>query len=81
MSATESSRHPATENLSRWLTPNPNLPVRPRTVAAIFAETRDRLLDALQDGPELSAGLRHLLEAKDACVRQSLLDTEAELRG
>ena len=28
----------------------------------------------LGDGPELSAGLRKLLEAKDCLVRQSILD-------
>jgi hypothetical protein len=32
------------------------------------------MLSVLGDGPELSAGLRKLLEAKDCLVRQSILD-------
>jgi hypothetical protein len=30
------------------------------------------MIDALPDDPELSAGLRHLLEAKDAFVRAAI---------
>lgn len=32
------------------------------------------MVDALEDGPELTAGLRRLLEAKDCFVRQRVVD-------
>lgn len=67
-------RHQATEHLVRLLDPNPNLPAPLLTVSRRVADLRDDLLDNLGDGPELSAGLRKLLEAKDCFVRQALLD-------
>lgn len=39
-----------------------------------FAELRDYAVENLKDGPELSAGLRKLVEAKDCFVRQSIED-------
>jgi hypothetical protein len=35
-----------------------------------------RMVDTLPDGPELSAGLRKLLEAKDCFVRAALLSLD-----
>lgn len=71
------SRHPSTEHLVRLLDPNPNLPVELAGIAMLCAELRDALLACLpNDGPELSAGLRKLLEAKDCFVRQALIDRE-----
>lgn len=42
-----------------------------------FAALAERLLDDLADGPELSAALRKLVEAKDCAVRQAVLDLAA----
>lgn len=33
------------------------------------------MVERLQDGPELTAGLRKLLEAKDCFVRQAVIDS------
>lgn len=66
-------RHPGTQGLARWLTHNPNLPEGlPLDVALVVEHFAACMIDVLPDGPELSAGLRHLLEAKDALVRASL---------
>jgi hypothetical protein len=43
-------------------------------VATIVWEAAVEVVEKLEDGPELSAGLRKLLEAKDCLVRQRLLD-------
>ena len=52
-----------------------HLPAGPlRDTSAACAQLAEALLGTLMDGPELSAGLRKLLEAKDCFVRQSVLD-------
>lgn len=45
-------------------------------VAAVMCDTRDRLLSLVGDGPELTVALRHLVDAKDAAVRQAIADSE-----
>lgn len=65
-------RHPGVQNLMRWLTPNPNLPIRQLKVAESTFRLANHLLSELEDGPELTEGLRKLLEAKDCFVRASL---------
>lgn len=65
-------RHPATAHLARWLTVNPNLPIVGLDVADAVEGLAAELVAALPDGPELTAGLRHLLEAKDCFVRAAL---------
>jgi hypothetical protein len=77
MSADLDSRHPSTRQVARWLTPNPRLPEgAPATVAAVMCDTRDRLLELVGDGPEFTVALRHLVDAKDAAVRQAIADSE-----
>lgn len=67
------SRHPATQQVGQWLVPNPNLPEgRPATVSALCAVLADGVIDLVPDGPELTAGLRKLLEAKDCFVRAAI---------
>ena len=67
------SRHPSTENLARYLIPNPNLPEPLYNIAVRASIFAGDILDLLpQDGPELTAGLRKLLEAKDCFVRAAL---------
>lgn len=67
-------RHHSVQHLVDLLEPNPNLPNPLFRVADVAACMRDRMLDMLEDGPELAAGLRKLMEAKDCFVRQALLD-------
>jgi hypothetical protein len=45
-----------------------------RSVSAQCAAHAQLIVNQLPDGPELSAGLRKLLEAKDCFVRAALLD-------
>lgn len=47
-------------------------------VSALFRDLAVELLANLDDGPELSAGLRKLLEAKDCCVRSAVLSMTSE---
>lgn len=66
-------RHPSTQHMMRWLTPNPNLKGLPAAIAE-ECETLAATMVAniTQDSPELTAGLRKLLEAKDCFVRASV---------
>jgi hypothetical protein len=65
-------RHKSTVQLLRWLEPNRHLPVQGLMVANQVALIADRLVGECADGPELTAGLRKLLEAKDCFVRAAL---------
>lgn len=68
-----SDRHPGTQQLARWLTPNPNLPAGVAAQVAASCETlAEAIITDIPDGPELTAGLRKLLEAKDCFVRAAL---------
>lgn len=67
-----SDRHPATQHLSKMLTPNPNLKPDQHSIAVWFADFVSDIIDTVPDGPELTAGLRKLLEAKDCVIRASL---------
>lgn len=49
-----------------------HLPPDLKAVAASVAELASEMDDTLPDGPEKSAGLRKLLEAKDCFVRAKL---------
>jgi hypothetical protein len=49
-----------------------HLPEQLQRISAPFAELAGEMLNLLPDGPELSAGLRKLLEAKDCAVRAAL---------
>lgn len=77
MSESWTVRHPSVREKCEWLEPNPHLPAgAPATVAAVFREARDRLLELTGDGPQLSLGLQHLIDAKDCIVRQAIADGE-----
>lgn len=70
-----SDRHPATQEKIRWLTPNPNLPAGPpATVSAMCYDLGVKLVGALHDGPQLTIALQHLIDTKDAAVRQGISD-------
>lgn len=64
--------HPSTEHLYRWLQANPRLPAPGKFVAQSFQALASELIANTPEGPELSAALRKLLEAKDCAVRAVL---------
>lgn len=74
-------RHPSVQHLVDLLDPNPNLPRNLLHVSELCANLRDHMLADLDDGPEMSAGLRKLLEAKDCFVRQALVDRNRDISG
>ena len=49
-----------------------HLPERLQVVSKPISDLAQQLEDAIPDGPEKSAGMRKLLEAKDCFVRASL---------
>ena len=67
-----SKRHPGTQQIIRWFAFGHLPPGRPQDVSARCAELADDIIDDLPDGPELTTGLRKLLEAKDAFVRAAI---------
>lgn len=69
-----SERHPATRAIARYFQYG-HLPAHLAGVSQACADLANQMIDRLPDGPELTAGLRKLLEAKDCFVRAAL-DTE-----
>lgn len=77
----ESSRHPSTEHMLKMLEPNPNLPEgHPKNIANWASRSANELIADLEDGPELTAGLRKLLEAKDCFVRAAVFGKTVDYR-
>jgi hypothetical protein len=75
LSERHAKRHGSTRQLLRWLEPNRNLPVSVLPVANQIAIVADRMVESCPDGPELTTGLRKLLEAKDCFVRSALSES------
>jgi len=68
--------HPATAQVLRWFTSG-HLPADLATVVGDCYALAERMAEAYPDGgPELTAGLRHLLEAKDCFVRAAITQRE-----
>jgi hypothetical protein len=65
------TRHPAGEQLLRYFEFG-HLPRYLQAVSAPAARLAHEMFHTLPDGPELTAGLRKLLEAKDCFVRAAL---------
>lgn len=64
-------RHPATRQVARWFA-HDHLP-EPLARLSAACESLGRLMvSELPDGPELTTGLRKLLEAKDCFVRAAI---------
>lgn len=74
-------RHPDVQSLARWLTPNPGLPDAALSVSILCSGLAEHMITALPDGPELVAGLRRLLEAKDCFVRATIARDAAGPQG
>lgn len=70
-------RHPATQQIMRWFVWDHLRSVRLRNVSQQVAALADEMVSALPDGPELTSGLRKLLEAKDCFVRAAV-ESEGE---
>jgi uncharacterized phage infection (PIP) family protein YhgE len=67
-------RHPSVQHLVDLLKVNENLPEGLKTISQRFTNLRDDLLnDVKEDTPEVAAGLRKILEAKDCFVRAAHL--------
>lgn len=66
-----SDRHPGTEHLRRQFRYE-HLPEHLQAVSKPCAELAQAMIERLADGPELTAGLRKLLEAKDCFVRTAV---------
>ena len=64
-------RHPGTLGLLRWFDFD-HLPAYLRAVSQPCGQLAAVMVRTLPDGPELTAGLRKLLEAKDCFVRQAV---------
>lgn len=64
-------RHPSTISIARYFSYD-HLPEDLQTVAAYSYHLARAMIGELPDGPELTAGLRRLLEAKDCFVRAAL---------
>ena len=61
-------RHPSTANVFQHFTYS-HLPAHLAAASAPICAVAAQMVDLLPDGPELTAGLRKLLEAKDCMVR------------
>jgi hypothetical protein len=73
-------RHPSTQHMIKVLAPNVNLSGNLYDIADQFFTIAVNLLQECQDGPELTAGLRKLLEAKDCFVRAALDNNPVDYR-
>lgn len=70
---TTETRHPGTEHLLSLFAYD-HLPPHLQQVSKQLADAAAYLTGLLGDGPELTAGLRKLVEAKDCFVRQAVID-------
>lgn len=66
-----SDRHAATQHVAQFFEYD-HLTGKPRSISAECHELAEWLIDVLPDDPELTAGLRKLLEAKDCFIRAAV---------
>lgn len=64
-------RHPGTVSIARHFD-YAHLPPALQAVSRPCHDLAEQMIDALADGPELTVGLRKLLEAKDCFVRAAV---------
>ncbi|ATW59018.1 hypothetical protein PBI_MAHDIA_19 [Gordonia phage Mahdia] len=74
------NRHPSVSHF-KPLFQYGHLPPDLQEISAASATLAEFAVHRLNDGPELAAGLRKLLEAKDCFVRQAVLDREEPADG
>jgi hypothetical protein len=70
-------RHFSVEEKLRWLEPSPNLPPHLHVVAGQFQALASDLLEQIEDSPQLTLALQHLIDAKDCAVRARIAQTES----
>jgi hypothetical protein len=66
-----SQRHPSTRQVAMWFTFK-HLEEPAQSASKQCSHLAERMLADLPDSPELTAGLRKLLEAKDCFVRATI---------
>lgn len=66
-----SDRHPGTRHIARYFAFE-HLPSHLRPISQGCHDLAERMIRNIPDGPELTVGLRKLLEAKDAFLRAAL---------
>lgn len=66
-------RHPGTQHFAA-LFAYEHLPVDLQQVSRVVHDLAVQMIETLNDGPELTTGLRKLREAKDCFVTQRVLD-------
>lgn len=71
-------RHPATRELAQFFAYGHLPEGKLRSTSEACAALAMLMIEQLPDGPELTAGLRKLLEAKDCFVRQALVAGRAQ---
>lgn len=64
-------RHPSTTGLLRYFE-YAHLPEHLQAISKPVGDLAQQMAEQLPDGPELTTGLRKLLEAKDCLVRAAL---------
>jgi hypothetical protein len=69
------TRHPSVQHF-QTLFEYGHLPEHLQVISEPFAALAAHLLAILEDGPELSSGMRKLVEAKDCAVRQAVIDRQ-----
>jgi hypothetical protein len=67
-------RHFSVEEKLRWLEPNPNLPPHLHVIAGQFQGLALDLLEQIEDSPQLTLALQHLIDAKDCAVRAKIAE-------
>lgn len=72
-------RHPSTLALTKYFTSD-HLPPHLRPTSGLLHDFAALMVSSLPDSPELTAGLRKLLEAKDCFVRATV-DAHRETQG
>ena len=65
-------RHPSTQQIARWFDYKHLQQGAPQVASAACALLAIQMIKQLEDSPELVAGLRKLLEAKDCFVRAAI---------
>lgn len=68
--------HPSVTAIARWFDFGHLRAGLPADVSEACAELAQSMVDVLPDDPELTAGLRKLLEAKDCLVRAAIAKQE-----
>lgn len=74
------SRHPSVEAVTQYFTFE-HLPSHLRPVSQACAELVTKILNEIpEDSPELTMGIRKILEAKDCLVRAALKPTDVGIK-